>query len=501
MHRICRVVPFLAALLALLLAVSPVAAASPFTPTTGHWVSIDGSVTGSLSGTSVWIWDTRIGPDGKLYAVGRFDNASGNATADNLAFYDTATKTWKGLGSNGAGDGALNDAVYAVAWIGTKLYAAGRFTNAGGVAGADHVAVWDGSSWGRVGPASAFNGQVTGLASSGGLLYAWGMFTDAASDPTADNIAVWDGASWVGLNSTGALNGAITGPVWSVSVLADGELYAAGNFFNDGPDGKCDAVCWWDPASESWNPVGGSAAPDNVFNAQAYAVLLVGSKVYVGGVFADAAGNAKADYLAVWTGKAWTNVGSNGAGAALDGWVYGLRAYGTNIIATGGFTAAGGVTNANKIAAWNGSKWLAMGAPSSTPAELFRAMISGRTLYAGGQGPSITGVAHTNNVAAFGLPAPPTAPRSPAARSGSHKVTLSWLAPSSNNGGGTPSDYVIQYRKYGTTTWKTFADGVHTTRSATVTRLTSHSKYQFRVAAKNLWGVGTYSAVITRTAG
>ena len=34
-----------------------------------------------------------------------------------------------------------------------------------------------------------------------------------------------------------------------------------------------------------------------------------------------------------------------------------------------------------------------------------------------------------------------------------------------------------------------------------VTGLSSHVKYQFRVAAKNLWGVGTYSAVITRTAG
>jgi hypothetical protein len=494
-----RLSPFVAALAALLLAVSPVAAASPFTPATGHWASVDGAVPGGLSGASSWIWDTRMGPDGKLYAMGNFANASGNATADMLAYYDTTSKTWKGLGTNGAGDGALNDAVYAVAWIGTKLYAAGRFTNAGGVAGADHVAVWNGSSWGRVGPASAFTGDVSGLAYSGGLLYAWGAFTDAASDPTADYIAAWDGTTWFGLNSAGALDGAINGWVWSASILPDGEVYVAGNFGNVGPDGKCDSVCWWDPGSESWNPVGGSAAPDNAFNFGAYAVMVSGSKVYVGGRFTNVAGNSKADYIAVWNGTAWTNLGSIGTDGALNGWVYGIRAYGSNLIVTGGFTSAAGMSDANNVVAWNGSKWLQLGTPAAT-GEALKSMISGRTLYVGGEGTSIIDVGHTNNIAAYGLPAAPSAPRSLAGLSGSHKVTLSWALPSTYNGGGSPIDYVVQYRKYGTTTWKTFADGVHTTRSAAVTGLSSGGKYQFRVAAKNAWGVGTYSATITRTA-
>jgi hypothetical protein len=494
-----RAVSFvIAAALTVLLAVSPVAAAGPFAPATGHWASVYGAAKNALGGGGDWVWNTRIGPDGKLYAFGGFLNASGHATADNLAVWDRTTKTWKGLGSNGAGDGALNDLVYAVTWIGTKMYVAGRFTNAGGVAGADHVAVWNGSSWGRVGAASQFNGQVSGLTYSGGLLYAWGWFTDAG-DPTADHVAVWNGSAWSGLHSAGALDGAITGPVYALQALPDGRVYVGGAFSNDGPSGLCDDVCWWDPASESWNPVGGSAAPDNALNGRINAVLLAGSRVYVGGEFTDAGGNAKADYIAVWNGSAWTNVGSSGTAAALNGLVYGLSAYGSNIIATGDFTNAGGVAAADGIAAWNGSRWLSLGAPAPS-GEVSQSMITGRTLYMSGSFGGVKGVANTRNIAVFGLAAPPSAPRSLAGSAGSHRVSLSWLAPAAANGSPV-SDYVVQYRKAGTATWKTYPDGVRTTRTAAVKGLASHVKYQFRVAARNLWGVGAYSAVITRTAG
>ena len=497
--RLRAALPAIASVFVFLLAASPVAGAGPFTPATGHWASVSGTAANALKGGDDWVWNTRIGPDGKLYAFGGFNNASGHATADNLAVWDTTSKTWRGLGSNGAGNGAINDFVYDVVWIGTKLYAAGRFTNAGGVAGADHVAVWNGSSWGRVGSAAEFNAQVSGLTYAGGLLYAWGWFTDAG-DATADHIAVWNGSAWSGLNSALAIDGAITGPIYAAQVLSDGRVYVGGAFTNDGPSGLCDGVCWWDPGSESWNPVGGSGAVDNAINGRVNAVLLLGSKLYVAGEFTDAVGNAKADYIAVWNGSAWANVGSNGTGASLNGIVYGLRAYGSNVIVTGDFTNAGGVSAADRLAAWNGTRWLALGAPGLT-GEVSKAMVTGRTLYVAGSFSGVAGVANTRNLAVFGLAAPPSAPRSLAGLTGSHRVKLTWVAPSTNNGGGGPSDYVVQYRKVGTTTWKTFADGVHATRSATVTGLSSHVKYQFRVAAKNLWGVGTYSSVITRTAG
>jgi hypothetical protein len=220
----------------------------------------------------------------------------------------------------------------------------------------------------------------------------------------------------------------------------------------------------------------------------------------VGGLFTNPLGKVKASFVAVWTGSTWTNLGSNGASGPMNGPVYGLRAYGTNIIATGSFTNAGGVAAADGIAAWNGAKWLSLGNPNLSPNLVFRAMVTGRTLYMSGSFTAVAGLANTKGLAAYGLPTTPSAPRSLAGLAGHHKVTLSWLAPSKSNGSSV-SDYVVQYRKYGTTTWKTFADGVHTTHSAAVTGLTSHARYQFRVSAKNSWGTGPWSAVITRYAG
>ena len=76
-------------------------------------------------------------------------------------------------------------------------------------------------------------------------------------------------------------------------------------------------------------------------------------------------------------------------------------------------------------------------------------------------------------------------------------VTLDWTTPSTSNGG-TISDYTVRYRVSGATTWKSFADGVSTLTSATVTGLTVSRKYEFAVSAKTQFGSGS-SATITRS--
>lgn len=72
---------------------------------------------------------------------------------------------------------------------------------------------------------------------------------------------------------------------------------------------------------------------------------------------------------------------------------------------------------------------------------------------------------------------------------------LSWTAPA--NGGSALTDYVVQSSPAGANTWTTFADGTSTTASATVTGLTASTSYDYRVAAVNAVGTGTYSATAT----
>jgi titin len=92
----------------------------------------------------------------------------------------------------------------------------------------------------------------------------------------------------------------------------------------------------------------------------------------------------------------------------------------------------------------------------------------------------------------------PTAPRTLAATSKTRSVSLVWVAPAKANAS-TVTDYTVQYRLQGATTWVTFRDGTSTARKATVTGLTSGQIYEFRVAAKNRSGAGTWSVVVPGT--
>jgi hypothetical protein len=92
----------------------------------------------------------------------------------------------------------------------------------------------------------------------------------------------------------------------------------------------------------------------------------------------------------------------------------------------------------------------------------------------------------------------PTAPRTLVATPKTRSVSLVWAAPAKANASSV-ADYIVQYRLQGATTWVTFRDGTSTARKATVTGLTSGQIYEFRVAAKNKSGTGTWSNVVLGT--
>jgi len=92
----------------------------------------------------------------------------------------------------------------------------------------------------------------------------------------------------------------------------------------------------------------------------------------------------------------------------------------------------------------------------------------------------------------FSTTAAPDAPTGLSGTAGDTQVALNWTAPA-HPGSSAITDYIVQYSSNSGSTWTTFADGVSTTASSTVTGLTNGTSYLFKVSAVN--SVGTGSAV------
>ena len=116
-------------------------------PQADHVARWDGSSWHALgaddSGADGWFPESAFihalaGTGSHLFVTGSFQNANGDARADNIAFYDGSA--WHPVGSDGAGNGPWSGEGHALALIDRQLYAAGSFTSAGGDGQARSVA-------------------------------------------------------------------------------------------------------------------------------------------------------------------------------------------------------------------------------------------------------------------------------------------------------------------------------------------------------------------------
>ena len=104
---------------------------------------------------------------------------------------------------------------------GPAVYATGGFHSVDGVA-ANHVARWDGTSWGPVGegisPAGSDNRLVVVDSGQGPELWYRGFFRLVSTTPTqyGEGVARWDGTRWVTIDS------GRTSPWLSIAGAADG---------------------------------------------------------------------------------------------------------------------------------------------------------------------------------------------------------------------------------------------------------------------------------------
>jgi hypothetical protein len=374
----------------------------------GGWDHLgDGGAPGtpSLNGT---VAAFNIDSPGVLLVGGPFTDAGGNPDADHIA-------AWNGTAWSAFGAVPLNGGVNAIAYKDGRVFAGGTFINAGGDQNADYLAVWDGTKWGPFCNAAGppFGGGVASLQIIGQTLYVGGTFQNGAGIASADYLVACDLATGAA-RSPFAADGDGTGPVYALAADSNGTLYAAGSFTNQARIPAADYVASYD--GTTWHAMGsGSGTGGGAVTGISRGLGASGTDVYLGTDATDVAGIPQADHVAKWDGSAWSAVGSNTAGS--DGYFTGTVAInaittsGSRVFAGGQFQDANGDPLADSIASFDGTAWQPVGSDGAgngaINANVLALTVFGDQLYAGGGFTSAGGDSDAVGAASFSLTAGP----------------------------------------------------------------------------------------------
>ena len=297
--------------------------------------------------------------------------------------------------------------------------------SAAGPGGWDHLG--DGGSPGT----DSLNLVASALAVTPGALYVGGEFTDAGGIPNADRIATWNGSSWSAVSSS--TSQISNGRVSAIAVSA-GKVYAGGTFQNAGGDANADHLAVWDGVS--WAPF--CIPPGEPFEDNIDALQIIGPTLYVGGQFQNGAGIASADYLLAC--DLATGVPSS---TVIDpahpfaGPVYALAADSSGTLyAGGGFSNLENVAAADNVAYLpSGGTWQPMGAGGGPCGCAVTTFVRGLTavgtdVYVGTDANDIAGIPQADHVArGTGRRGAPSAPTAAAGTGGSRRRPRSTPSP------------------------------------------------------------------------
>lgn len=224
---------------------------------------------------------------------------------------------------------------------------------------------------------------------SGPALYVGGNFSTAGGIP-ANNIARWNGSSWsaVGSGTAGEIN--------SLATFNDGSgeaLYVGGTFTSAGGVAGTAAIARW--RSTGWSSVGGGVG-NGVHDAMTVYNSPTGFQLIASGGF-TVAGGIPANHIAAWNGTAWSALGA-GLGFAVDNTFVHNDGSGLALYAAGGFTTVYGGVTLNHIAKWNGTTWSALGTGANGNCGAMASFNdgTGNALYVGGTFSTIAGTAVAN---------------------------------------------------------------------------------------------------------
>lgn len=302
------------------------------------------------SGTYTAITAIAVASPNEVYVAGKFSNFDNDPSADSIVMWDG--DSWEPVGSPQL---LSNNDVLALALNPAgDLFLAGTFQDIGAVSAADYIARWDGSNYAALGTPSS-GATITGIYAVAvdpltGNVWVGGDFQNLAGIAAADNIAYWNGSSWNAAGASGA-----NGIVYALTFASDGNLYVGGAFTSIAGVSAARIA--------RRNPAGGWSVMGSGFNSDATLTIAVtqAGAIYAGGewashghvaqwrqggwrtvgggmddnvrkllpmpdgtlvalgAFTTAGGNSLADGIAVWDGGAWSPLPIDLPGSVAEG--------------------------------------------------------------------------------------------------------------------------------------------------------------------------------------
>ncbi len=275
-------------------------------------------------------------------------------------------------------------AIHALHVNGGNLFIGGDFADGGGNADADNFAIYNISAQTFSGFAPV-SGPVLAITQEGANVYVGGAFLDAGGNAFADRVARWSGAIWSALG-TGIDNGQV-----NALETMGGNVYVGGTFSSVEGDTSLNSLARFSDIGNSWLQVGSTTRIGT--GKEVRALKADSPLLFIGGNFTDAGGNSDADNIALYNGG--SIVQAVGLGAGLNGAVNGLGTIsGSDFYATGSFTMAGGKVG---IAQFISGAWEPFGTGFSGTG--YALVTVGTEYFLGGSFSSVGGIASTANIA------------------------------------------------------------------------------------------------------
>ena len=298
------------------------------------------------------------------------------APVQSFSTWGTITYDGGSCGSDNTSSVVASPGIKRIVKVATnEWYVIGCFENFAGVASADYVAKWDGTSWsGLPGISKIVHDAVLYK----GQLIVGGEFTDASGVDAADMVAQWNGSSWVALESLVGTKTPQNGPsdfVTSLHVQENGAgtdddiLLVGGNFSYGISDGRVgfpiantvnianwDGSSWGSIDSDSHPYTGGAIYTDLVVRD----IATIGSDVYLGAYLSSSSNPSatkKSYAFHKFSSGTWSrpltgasNISTSSFGQGFG--IFTIKASGTDIYLGGNFTNIMG-TYANYLAKYD----------------------------------------------------------------------------------------------------------------------------------------------------